>query len=224
MKHRSIYRYTCMYLYKVLKLTRFLLSIHFVLLMHPPQTPLPCQKICTDYACKWICCLFSSSPEFGRKFVCVVYRCRWHMAILLVCIFWCVQTEKQTNTPHIPTSLCIYSDGFFSSSFSFYAVFQYFVNEFILNRQLKHAFFLFSKYLSDSLDTIKVIIIKLGMVTAWDMRMHQVLIILTLTFIQGHTDLIVSYTKCSIISETFEAMPIKFALKIIRLKVYKIFS
>ena len=39
----------------------------------------------------------------------------------------------------------------------------------------------------DSSETVKVISIKLGMVTASDMRMHRVLIILTLTFIQGHT-------------------------------------
>ena len=42
---------------------------------------------------------------------------------------------------------------------------------------------------SDSLEIIEVIIIKLGMVTALDMRMHHVLIILELTFIQGHADL-----------------------------------
>ena len=42
---------------------------------------------------------------------------------------------------------------------------------------------------SDSSETIEVIIIKLGTVTALDMLMHQVLIILTLTSIQGHTDL-----------------------------------
>ena len=38
---------------------------------------------------------------------------------------------------------------------------------------------------SDSSETIEVIIIKFGMVTASDMEMHYVLIILTLTFIQG---------------------------------------
>ena len=42
---------------------------------------------------------------------------------------------------------------------------------------------------SDSSGTIEAIIIKLGKVTASDMRMHHMLIILTLTFIQGHTDL-----------------------------------
>ena len=41
---------------------------------------------------------------------------------------------------------------------------------------------------SDSSETIEFIIIKLGMVTASDIVMHHVLIILTLTFIQGHID------------------------------------
>ena len=41
---------------------------------------------------------------------------------------------------------------------------------------------------SDSQETIEVVIIKLGTVTASDMIMHHVLIRLTLTFIQGHTD------------------------------------
>ena len=36
---------------------------------------------------------------------------------------------------------------------------------------------------------LEVIIIKLGMVTPSDMVMHHMLIILTLTFIQGYTDL-----------------------------------
>ena len=40
-----------------------------------------------------------------------------------------------------------------------------------------------------SLETIEVINIKLGMVTTSDMRMHHASIILTFTFIQGHTDL-----------------------------------
>ena len=38
----------------------------------------------------------------------------------------------------------------------------------------------------DSLEAIEVII-KLGKVTASDVRMHHMLIILTLTFMQGHT-------------------------------------
>ena len=52
---------------------------------------------------------------------------------------------------------------------------------------------------SDSLETTEVIISKLGMVTASDLRMHHMLIILTLTFIQGHTDLN-HENKCLIIS------------------------
>ena len=41
---------------------------------------------------------------------------------------------------------------------------------------------------SDSSETVEVIIVKLGTVTASDMSMHHVLIILTLTFVQGHAD------------------------------------
>ena len=76
---------------------------------------------------------------------------------------------------------------------------------------------------SDYSETIEVII-KLGTVTASDMRMHRVLIILTLTFIQGHTDFNHENNKCLIISETVQAMPIMFAVKLVRLKAYKIFS
>ena len=39
---------------------------------------------------------------------------------------------------------------------------------------------------SDSSETVEVSICKLGTVTASDLMMHHVLIILTLTFIQGH--------------------------------------
>ena len=59
---------------------------------------------------------------------------------------------------------------------------------------------------SDSSETIEAIIITLGTVTASDMGMHYVLIVLTLTFIQGHPDLKYENNKCSIISETFEVM------------------
>ena len=41
---------------------------------------------------------------------------------------------------------------------------------------------------SDSSETVEVIIVRLGTMAASDMTMHHVLIILTLTFIQGHTD------------------------------------
>ena len=42
---------------------------------------------------------------------------------------------------------------------------------------------------SVSSEAIIAITIKLGTVTTSDLRMHHVLLILTLTFIQGHTDL-----------------------------------
>ena len=73
---------------------------------------------------------------------------------------------------------------------------------------------------SYSSETVEVIIINLGTVTASDMRMHQVSVILTLTFIQGHTDRNLENNKCLIISEAIQAMPIKFAAKMVRLKVY----
>jgi hypothetical protein len=76
----------------------------------------------------------------------------------------------------------------------------------------------------DSSEIINVIIIKLGTVTASDVRMHHVLIILILTFIQGHSDFNHENNKCLIISETMQAMPIKFAVKVVQLKVYIIFS
>ena len=66
---------------------------------------------------------------------------------------------------------------------------------------------------------LKVIIIKLGTVAASDMIMHPVFILLTLTFIQfqGHTDLNHAHNTCLIISETVQAMAIKFAVKIVHL-------
>ena len=54
--------------------------------------------------------------------------------------------------------------------------------------------------------------------------MHHVLIILTLTFIQGHKDLNNENEKCSITSETVQALPITLAVKIVRRKVYIIVS
>ena len=69
---------------------------------------------------------------------------------------------------------------------------------------------------SDSSETVKVVIIKLGTMTTSDMQMHQVLIILTLTFNQGQTNLNHEGNKCSIVSETLQAwMSIKFAVKIV---------
>ena len=52
--------------------------------------------------------------------------------------------------------------------------------------------------------------------------MHHMSIIVNLTFIQGHTDLDHENNKCSTIAETFEAIRIKFAVKIVRLKDYDI--
>ena len=76
-------------------------------------------------------------------------------------------------------------------------------------------------FASDSSDAIKfkVIIIKLRMMTASDMRLHRMFIILTLSFIQGHTDLNRENNECSIISETVQAMDIKFAVKIVQLNI-----
>ena len=68
---------------------------------------------------------------------------------------------------------------------------------------------------SDSSETVEIIIIKLGTVTASDMVMHHVFIILTVTFIQGHTDLNPENNKRSIISETVQAIPLKCAVKIV---------
>ena len=73
---------------------------------------------------------------------------------------------------------------------------------------------------SDSSETIEVIIINLGTVTASEMQMHYVLIIVTLTFIQDHTYRKHENNKCSIISQTVQAISIAFSVKLVRLKVY----
>ena len=73
-------------------------------------------------------------------------------------------------------------------------------------------------------ETRQAITIKFDKVTASVTRMYHVLTIFTLTFIQGHTDLNHENSKCLIISETVQAMPIKFAVKLVQLKVYIIFS
>ena len=77
---------------------------------------------------------------------------------------------------------------------------------------------------SNSSETVEVIVVKLGTVTASDMGMHHMLITLTLIFIQGHTDQNHENNKCLIISQTIQAMPVKFAVKIVRLKVYVIIA
>ena len=79
--------------------------------------------------------------------------------------------------------------------------------------------FRFVSLTGDSSETVEVIIVIYGTVTTSDMSMHHVLLILTLTFIQGHTDFNHENSKCLIIPETVQAMPIKFAVKVVRLKV-----
>ena len=56
------------------------------------------------------------------------------------------------------------------------------------------------------------------------MLMHHMLIILTLTFIQGRTDLNHENNKWLIISEAVQAIPIRFAVKIVQLNVFIIVS
>ena len=53
---------------------------------------------------------------------------------------------------------------------------------------------------SDCSETVGVTIVKFGTLAASGMRMHHVLITLTLIFIQGHTDLNYENNKCLIIS------------------------
>ena len=81
---------------------------------------------------------------------------------------------------------------------------------------------------SDSSETVHAKIIKIGLTKlprTWKCIICQLYCILTLTFIQGQTDLNHENTKCSIIPEkTVQAMAIKFAVKIVLLKVYIIFS
>ena len=74
---------------------------------------------------------------------------------------------------------------------------------------------------SDSSETlVQVIIVKMGTVTASDMGMHHVLIIviLTLTFIHSHTYLNHEINKCLIISQIFKQCPSLWDMK--GLKVY----
>ena len=70
---------------------------------------------------------------------------------------------------------------------------------------------------SDSSETFEVIIIKFGMVIASDMLMHHVLILLTWTFIQAHTAHGNKKTADNF-KTNVQASPIKFAVKIVRLK------
>ena len=77
---------------------------------------------------------------------------------------------------------------------------------------------------SHSSAAVEVIIVKLGTLTTSEMRMRRMLIILTLTFIQGHTDLNHENNKCLIISETIQAMPITFSVKIVRVSMTMSFT
>ena len=62
---------------------------------------------------------------------------------------------------------------------------------------------------------------RLDTLAVWVTRTHRVLIILTLTFIQGHADINHEHNTCLIISETIQAMPcITFAVNIVRVKAY----
>ena len=69
---------------------------------------------------------------------------------------------------------------------------------------------------SYSSEDVDVIIVNLDTVTASDMGTHHMLIILTLTFIQGQTDLNHENNKCLIISETVQAIPIKCYVRMVR--------
>ena len=75
-------------------------------------------------------------------------------------------------------------------------------------------------FASDSSETVESIIVTFGMLIASDVRMHHVLIILTLSFIQGHLDRNHENNRYLIISETIQAMSIQFAVKIVRIKLY----
>ena len=65
---------------------------------------------------------------------------------------------------------------------------------------------------SDSSETVEIIIVSLGRLTASEMKMHDVLIIF-LIFIQGHTDRNSENHKRLIMSEAFQPMPITFSVK-----------
>ena len=61
---------------------------------------------------------------------------------------------------------------------------------------------------------LKSSFVTLGTVTASVTRMHHMLIVLTLTFTHGALNH--ENNTCLIISETIQAMPIKFPMKILR--------
>ena len=69
-------------------------------------------------------------------------------------------------------------------------------------------------------ETSESVATKFDTMTTLVTRVHHVLIMLTLILIEGHTGLNHERHTCLIISETVQAMPITFAVKIVRLKVY----
>ena len=73
---------------------------------------------------------------------------------------------------------------------------------------------------SASSETVEVIIVPIDKVIASDMGIHHVLIIMTLTSIQGHTNLNHEINTSLMISETIQAVPIRFAVQIVRLQVF----
>ena len=69
---------------------------------------------------------------------------------------------------------------------------------------------------SDSSETVEVIIVNLDRVTASGMGIHHVVLTLTRpAYNEGHRDLNHENNKCLIISETIQAMPTTFAVKIV---------
>ena len=76
-----------------------------------------------------------------------------------------------------------------------------------------------ASHISETSETIALIF---DTVIATVMIMHRVF--MAFTFTQGHTDLNHENNKCSIIPETAQAIPIKFAVKIIRLKADMTFA
>ena len=73
---------------------------------------------------------------------------------------------------------------------------------------------------SDTAETIEDTIIKFGAMIASDMGFYHVLIKLSLTFIQGYTELNAENNECLIISKTIQAMPMTSAVKIAWLTDY----
>ena len=77
---------------------------------------------------------------------------------------------------------------------------------------------------SDISETSEETAINFNTVTASVMIMHQLSMCLTLAFIQGHTHLNHGQLQMFDYMKSVQAMPIEFAAKIARLKVYMIFA